>query len=1018
MVGALLAGGVTSCAFLALLRIYQICVAAGEGALRSRLLLFMGLFSMAVAGVFMVGQRDFKRMLAYSSVEHMGILALGLGLGGPARLRRAAAPGQQRPDQGRALPLRRQHPPRLRQQDDRRGPRGACAGCRSPGRCSWPASWPSPARRPSARSSASSPSSTAPSPPGASSSAALFLLLLLVVFIGMGATVLHGRARATARRRARRHAVPRRPAHRRCRSSCFMAPGPAAGPVHPGPAERRCSTTPSASWRCGHDRNDSDLATLTNGRAIAAGRDARAVARRVSRRRSSTASPAASASPPCSALDRRDGRRRSSTSSWPTTTQPACTSAGRRSTATQFPSLTPRCPQVHLFEREIAEQFGLVPDRPPLAQAGALPPLVARPRRLGPRRRIEPILPGVADFYRVEGDEVHEVAVGPVHAGIIEPGHFRFQCHGEQVFHLEISLGYQHRGVERALVGGPTKRTDPLCRDAGRRHDHRPRHRLLPGRRGAGRLPKRPRAPRRCAASRWSWSGWPTTSATSARWPATSASCRPPRYCGRIRGDFLNLTALLCGSRFGRGLVRPGGVGFDVDAERARRAAATGWTRAATDTAGAVNLLWDTPSVMARFEDTGPVCRARSPIELGPGRPGRPRLRPRARRPPRPARRASSASPTSPSPPATTGDVFARAYVRWLEIQRSVAFIREQLQALPGGRRRGAARAARARQPRRRPRSKAGAARSATWRMTDAHGPLRALQGRRPLVPQLDRPGLRPARPADLRLPALQQELQPVLLRARPVSGARNAMLDDHCSPACSRATARSAYPDGPPPALPDRFRGRPVARRRQVPGRLPRLRRRPARPAPSPSTGGRRAIDLGRCLFCTDCADACPERRDRIHRRLPPGRRARATTSSLEASRTLRPGRGARRRSCGGSSAARCKLRQVSAGGCNACEADVNVLSTVGCDLGRFGIQFVASPRHADGLLITGPVTQNMRSPCGRPTTPSPRRRSSSPSAPAPSPAARTSATPRSATAPAPCCRSISTSPAARRTR
>jgi Ni,Fe-hydrogenase III small subunit len=55
-------------------------------------------------------------------------------------------------------------------------------------------------------------------------------------------------------------------------------------------------------------------------------------------------------------------------------------------------------------------------------------------------------------------------------------------------------------------------------------------------------------------------------------------------------------------------------------------------------------------------------------------------------------------------------------------------------------------------------------------------------------------------------------------------------------------------------------------------------------------------------------------------------------------------------------------KLRQVSAGGCNACEADVNVLNTVVFDLGRFGIQFVASPRHADGLLITGPVTQNMR--------------------------------------------------------
>jgi hydrogenase-4 component F len=84
VVGALFAGAVTSCAFLAVLRIYHICHAAGDSAWTSRLLVFMGLFSMAVAGLFMVGQRDFKRMLAYSSVEHMGILLLGLGIGRPA----------------------------------------------------------------------------------------------------------------------------------------------------------------------------------------------------------------------------------------------------------------------------------------------------------------------------------------------------------------------------------------------------------------------------------------------------------------------------------------------------------------------------------------------------------------------------------------------------------------------------------------------------------------------------------------------------------------------------------------------------------------------------------------------------------------------------------------------------------------------------------------------------------------------------------------------------------------------
>ncbi len=84
LVGALLAGGLTTCAFLALLRFFQICSAAGEGAFARDLMVTMGLVSMAVAGVFMARQRDFKRMLAYSSVEHVGILVLGVGIGGAA----------------------------------------------------------------------------------------------------------------------------------------------------------------------------------------------------------------------------------------------------------------------------------------------------------------------------------------------------------------------------------------------------------------------------------------------------------------------------------------------------------------------------------------------------------------------------------------------------------------------------------------------------------------------------------------------------------------------------------------------------------------------------------------------------------------------------------------------------------------------------------------------------------------------------------------------------------------------
>ena len=75
------------------------------------------------------------------------------------------------------------------------------------------------------------------------------------------------------------------------------------------------------------------------------------------------------------------------------------------------------------------------------------------------RREDSDFEPQLINAYKVEGESIHEVAVGPVHAGVIEPGHFRFQCYGETVYHMETSLGYQHRGIERHLIGGPDLRT-------------------------------------------------------------------------------------------------------------------------------------------------------------------------------------------------------------------------------------------------------------------------------------------------------------------------------------------------------------------------------------------------------------------------------------------------------------------------------------------------------------------------------------------------------------------------------
>jgi Ni,Fe-hydrogenase III small subunit len=120
-------------------------------------------------------------------------------------------------------------------------------------------------------------------------------------------------------------------------------------------------------------------------------------------------------------------------------------------------------------------------------------------------------------------------------------------------------------------------------------------------------------------------------------------------------------------------------------------------------------------------------------------------------------------------------------------------------------------------------------------------------------------------------------------------------------------------------------------------------------------STENDGCLDMGKCLFCAECPAGPVEFStdyqlavtNREHLKVYPG-------SERHHAQPLPPDL---RRLFGRS----LKFREVSAGGCNACEADTNVLSTIGWDLGRFGIQFVASPRHADGLWVTGPVTENM---------------------------------------------------------
>lgn len=320
-------------------------------------------------------------------------------------------------------------------------------------------------------------------------------------------------------------------------------------------------------------------------------------------------------------------------------------------------------PSFYMYEREISEQFGVeFPGHP----------------WLKPVRTQHPASSIRYPFFSIDGEGVHEVGVGPIHAGVIEPGYFRFSCHGEKVLHLEIMLGYQQRGVERLFTeksSGVQRAvlSESIAGDTAVAHAlaHAQLMEALGGYEPAQSL----QAHRIIALE---------LERIAVHIGDTAALCTDIAYqfgqsaCEALRTVVINTTQAWCGNRFGKGLVRTGGSRYQLTPDLVQLILAN--LREVEERYAMITReLFSNPSVLSRFEGIGKLTARQAGMIGAVGMAARSSGLKRDLRWSHPFQsfRTLSFEPLT----FHQGDVWARAMLRKTEVERSAGLIRELLNA-------------------------------------------------------------------------------------------------------------------------------------------------------------------------------------------------------------------------------------------------------------------------------------------------------------------------------------------------